>query len=86
MPPELAEFSALQEAWVKALLDALEESSPLRAPYTLLLRRREVQDGVAHVDASLEAQQQNQQQWWRRLLQRLQLPQTLQRQEALEDT
>ncbi|KAL4430135.1 hypothetical protein ABPG77_004917 [Micractinium sp. CCAP 211/92] len=64
-----------QEAWIKALLDALEEPSPLRAPYTLVLQRREVQDGVAHVDASLEAQQQNQQQWWRGLQQRLQLPQ-----------
>lgn len=66
----------LQEGRAKGLLEALEAGSPLRARYTLVLRRRQVEGGMVHVDASLEPQQQNQnqQQWWRRLQRRLQLP------------
>lgn len=78
--PPPSRFLRLQEAWVNLLLGELEQASGITPPYTLVLQRREMQDSVAHVDASLEAQQQAQTQWWRRLLERLQLPQPMQRQ------
>lgn len=64
-------LSAMQEAWAKLLLEDLEKGSTLRAPYTLVLRRREVKDSVVHVDASLKAEGLDQNQWWRRLQKRL---------------
>lgn len=66
----------IPEAWIMELLEKLQQASPLRVPCTLVLRRRQVEGGMVHVDASLEPQQQNQnqQQWWRRLQRRLQLP------------